>query len=127
MARLLALLSRAPRALYALWLVVAMTQPAGAHACPVHDRTLVHAMAAHGMEMHHAIEHSSRGQRSSEQCHCLGDCVGMTPPLPAVRPTIPAPPAVVAASVLPSPVERSFDAPARLLPPSTAPPSALVA
>jgi len=127
MARLLALLSRAPRVLYALWLVVAMTQPAGAHACPVHDRALVDAMAAHGLAMHHATEHSSPGQQSPEQCHCLGVCLGMAAPLPAARTTIPAPAAVVAASGLPSPVERAFDSPARLLPPSTAPPSVLVA
>jgi hypothetical protein len=127
MARLLALLSRAPRVLYALWLVVAMTRPAGAHACPVHDRALAAAMAAHGMAMHHASEHSAPGHHSTEQCHCLGDCLGMATPLPAARAMIPAPAAVLAEATLPASVEQSFDTPDRLLPPATAPPTALVA
>lgn len=133
MSRLLALVSRTPRVLFALWLVVAMTQPTGAHACPVHDRALVQAIAAHGMmpgmAMHHA-EHdaSDPGQPSHEQCHCLGDCcTGVATPLPAVAVSIAAPASALAAEPLPIHVEQPFDSPGRLLPPATAPPSAAVA
>lgn len=131
MARLLASLSRAPRVLYALWLVVAITQPAGAHACPVHDRALVDAMAAHGMTMsmpHTGHDMPAQGDHSHEQCHCLGDCcAGVATPLPSVATRIPAPASLLAEAPIPALVEHSFESPARLLPPATAPPTALVA
>jgi len=131
MQRLVALLSRTPRVLFALWLVVAMTQPSGAHACPVHDRALLEAMSAHGMPMalmHHA-EHEmpAHGGHSGAQCHCLGDCsTGIATPLPSAATTIPAPPSVLADRSQPHRVEHSFDSPDRLLPPATAPPTPLV-
>lgn len=131
MPRLLVFLSRTPRVLFALWLVVAMTQPAGAHACPVHDRALLEAMSAHGMAMtmmHHA-EHEmpSHDGRSGAQCHCLGDCsTGIATPLPSVATTVPVPASVLAETPKLNPVEHSFEAPARLLPPATAPPTPLV-
>ena len=128
MQRLVALLSRTPRVLFALWLVVAMTQPSGAHACPVHDRALLEAMSAHGMPMalmHHA-EHEmpAHGGHSDAQCHCLGDCsAGVATPLPSVAVTVPAPASVLAESTVPGRVEQSFESPERLLPPATAPPT----
>ena len=131
MQRLLALLSRTPRVLFAVWLVVAMTQPAGAHACPVHDRALLEALSAHGMPMammHHG-EHEmpTQGGHSGAQCHCLGDCsTGIAIPLPSAATTIPAPAAVRAETAQPIRSEQSFESPARLLPPATAPPTSLV-
>lgn len=134
MSRLLAFLSRTPRLLFALWLVVAMTQPAGAHACPVHDRALLAAMSAHGMAMvHHAAhempahEMPAHGSHSHAECHCLGDCsTGVATPLPSVASTVPAP-AFVLAERPPQPLaEQAFETPARLLPPATAPPTPLV-
>lgn len=131
MQRLLALLSRTPRVLFALWLVVAMTQPAGAQACPVHDRALLEAMSAHGMPMalmHHA-EHEMppHSGHSGAQCHCLGDCSAtIATPLPSVAITVPAATSVRAESAPPARVEQPFESPARLLPPATAPPTTLV-
>ena len=129
MLRLLAFLSRTPRVFFALWLVVAMTQPAGAHACPVHDRALLEAMSAHGMAMmHHAEpETPAHGSHSHAQCHCLGDCsAGVATPLPSAVSAIPAPAFVLTESSRPPLVEQSFESPARLLPPATAPPTPLV-
>jgi hypothetical protein len=90
-----ALWSRVFAGVWALWFAVALTEPAGLHACPMHG--VAHGLdpasaGAHGAAMHHGggadgASHSVPGSHHLT-CTCIGACcaaaVSVFPPSAAV-------------------------------------------
>ena len=126
MLRTLRHLSRTPRVLYALWLAFVLAQPAGMHACPVHDRMPAAVMNGHAVSgaPSHEAAHDTHRDHGAPQCHCLGACcVAHAAALAATASRVPAPAHIVAAPTFKPSAEQSFDEAQHLLPPATAPPT----
>lgn len=130
--------ARLVRALFTIWLTFILTQPVAVHACAMRNGTLrtipvtataaEHDMAvamADGMGAMAGMDHGTptpSGQGS--KCHCFGDCAAAASMIPvtASYSLVPAPARVLAAPIVSTVVERSFDEPTYLHPPATAPP-----
>jgi hypothetical protein len=69
-------------AVWGVWLVVALTEPAALHACPMHDAahgTMGHALESHGAASHQHDGADDRPAHSSSRSHhsvctCIGSC-----------------------------------------------------
>ena len=67
---------RALAVVYALWLVVVLSEPAALHACAVHDRATgaEHTHGPPSAAAHHAVAHSTRGHDKTPPCSCVAAC-----------------------------------------------------
>jgi len=73
---------RAVLSLWALWFGVAITEPAGLAACPMHG-------GAAGAMMDHAAHHHHDSQPGHhDQCSCLGACCACTTATLPTAPTV---------------------------------------
>jgi hypothetical protein len=68
-------------ALWGLWFTTALSEPAGAHTCPMHGGHGAHSAQTSASEAHGAHEgHHHPAKSSSKACTCLGQC-STTPPI----------------------------------------------
>lgn len=127
------------RCVLLFWVTFILTQPVAVHGCAMRNGTLRSdppagaasgAMSASmpGTTGHMMADptHDMSRHDGAPTCHCIGDCAvahhaALLPPAVA---SVPAPPQVLLARVVPVVVERAFDAPSHLQPPATAPPVA---
>ena len=68
-------------AIWGLWLTTALSEPAGAHTCPMHGGHAGH-MAQSGAQAAHSEHdgHHAPAKQSGQACTCLGQC-STTPPV----------------------------------------------
>jgi hypothetical protein len=88
----------------ALWIAVALVEPPGMHACPMHNPDVSQVAGDGGAHGHHApAEPDDNGGHGAHHCLCLGDCAGATTGLAAVPETVVAATPVPAAVPLQAP------------------------
>jgi hypothetical protein len=125
---------RVVAALTAVWMVVAVIEPAGIYVCPMHSAAAVQTQAPvtdassaehkHGHEATADAERAPGSDHHGSDCRCIGKCVGVAGAVMAPAPLLTIAAAIYAPeAVPPTPAHAPVSRGGLVLPFSNGPPS----